>query len=45
MHNKRLEAERADLTFLTEQKDRKIGDLERTVTEMRQKLSEALQST
>ena len=45
MHNKKLETERTDLIFLTEQKDRKIADLERTVTEMRQKLGEALQST
>jgi len=33
--SKRLEAERNDLRFLAEQKDRKIADLERIVVEMR----------
>ena len=42
MHNRQLETERNDLAFLAEQKDKKIADLERTVTDMRQKLGEAL---
>ena len=40
-----LEGEMNDIAFVSQQKDRKIEQLERTVSEMRQKLSQALQST
>jgi len=38
MRCKQLEAEKNDIRFLAEQKDRKIAELDKTVVEMRSKL-------
>lgn len=42
---KQLESENADMVYLTTQKDKKIQTMEKSVSEMRQKLQQALQST
>ena len=36
--NKQLEGELSDVVFLTNQKDKKIQEMERTLADMRQKL-------
>jgi hypothetical protein len=42
---KQLESENADMVYLTNQKDKRIQEMEKNVVEMRQKLQQALQST
>ena len=42
---RQVESERDDLAFVSQQKDNKIAQLEKSNLEMRQKLQQALQST